>query len=321
MADHRGRVWLLVAAVGWCVAPGLAQAPTFRAGTDLVTLGVTVSTRQGEVRADLSVGDFEVKEDGRPQTVTFFARGDQVESAPDIHVGLLLDTSGSMDKDMPLARSAAVRFLNTLRDAVDITLVDFDTEVRVAKYGQQDFPRLVERIRSRKPDGMTAMYDALSVYLNSTDAQSGRTVLVLLSDGGDTRSTGTFADVITLLRASSVTIYAIGFLEHQGSGERQTQRLRLTQLADESGGRAFFPSSMRQIGEAYEKVLAEIRGQYSLGYVSTKTARDGRWRKVEVSIARPELKGLRVLTRRGYFAPLAESAGPSPSTATRPPRR
>ena len=71
-----------------------------------------------------------------------------------------------MDADIKLARSAAVKFLNTLTDAKDMTLVDFDTEVRVAKYGQQDFPRLVERIRARKPDGFTAMYDALGVYLD-----------------------------------------------------------------------------------------------------------------------------------------------------------
>ena len=125
-----------------------------------------------------------------------------------------------MGEDIKLARSAAVRFLNTLSDAVDMTLVDFDTEVRVAKYGQQDFPRMVERIRSRKPDGWTAMYDALGVYLDGAAENDGRTILVLYTDGGDTRSAIAFGDVMTLVRASDVTIYAVGFLEHQSSSAR-----------------------------------------------------------------------------------------------------
>jgi Ca-activated chloride channel family protein len=294
--------FVCAAAVLACAATGLAQGPTFRTVTDLVTVGVTVSDRRGALRTDLQATDFEVREDGKPQAVTYFARGDATQSAPEVHVGLLLDTSGSMGMDMQLARSAAVRFLNTLREAVDITLVDFDTEARMAKYEQQDFPRLVERIRSRKADGFTALYDALALYLHSTDGLTGRPILVLLTDGGDTRSTIGFADVMTLLKASTVTVYAIGFLEHQG-GSRESQRQRLTQLATESGGRAFFPSSMTQIGEAYDKVLSEIRGQYTLGYVSTNTTRDGKWRKVEVEIRHPDAKAMRLLSRRGYFAP------------------
>jgi Ca-activated chloride channel family protein len=184
---------ILSSVVAVSVVAGQAQQATFRAETDLVTLGVTVTDRRSALVTDLSQDDFEVLEDGRPQTVRFFARGDQAASAPELHVGLLLDTSGSMGADIQLARSAAVRFLNTLREAVDITFVDFDTEVRVARYGQQDFPRLVERIRSRKPDGFTAMYDALGVYLERSQDDDGRSILVLLSDGGDTRSTIRFS--------------------------------------------------------------------------------------------------------------------------------
>jgi Ca-activated chloride channel homolog len=216
---------------------------------------------------------------------------------------LLLDTSGSMGEDIGLARSAAVKFLNTLSEARDMTLVDFDTEVRVAKYGQQDFPRMVERIRSRKPDGYTAMYDALGVYLDGASEDEGRTILVLFTDGGDTRSTMRFSDALTLLRASDVTVYAIGFLEHQSSSVRFDQRTRLNQIADETGGQAFFPLSMKEISEAYDRILAQIRAQYSLGYLSTNTAQDGRWRKVEIRVRRPELKDARIRSRKGYFAP------------------
>jgi Ca-activated chloride channel family protein len=276
---------------------------TFRAETELVNLGVTVTDRRGNFLTDLTTDDFEILEDDRPQTITYFAKGDVGTEAPELHVGLLFDTSGSMGEDINLARSAAIRFLNRLSDARDITLVDFDTEVRVAKYGQQDFPRIVERIRSRKPDGMTAMYDALGVYLHDAAQDQGRKILVLFTDGGDTRSTIRFGDVITLIRASDVTVYTVGFLEHQSSGARGDQRLRLSQIARESGGEAFFPYSMKQIDEAYDKVVSQIRAQYSLGYVSTNTTTDGRWRKVEIKVKRPGLRDLRLQSRKGYFAP------------------
>src|SRR5687767_3494587 len=206
----------------------------FRSGTDLVNFGVTLTDRKGNFLTDLTADDFEIVEDGKAQQISFFARGDDEQSASEMHVGLLFDTSGSMGEDIKVARTAAIKFLNTLKQAEDITLVDFDTEVRVAKYGQQDFPRLVERIRTRKPDGFTAMYDALGVYLDSADEDDGRKILVLFTDGGDTRSAIRFSDVMTLIRASDVTVYAIGFLEHQSNSVRNEQRLRLTQIATES---------------------------------------------------------------------------------------
>ncbi len=283
-----------------------AQQPIFRGGIDLVNFGVTVSDKRGTYISDLTPDDFELFEDGKKQTVTYFARGDQGETAPELHVGLLFDTSGSMGEDIKLSRSAAVKFLNTLSDAKDITLVDFDTEVRVAKYGQQDFPRMVERIRARRPDGNTALYDALGVYLDGASDDEGRTILVLYTDGGDTRSTLAFSDVMTLIKASDVTIYTVGFLEHQSSGERVEQRARLYQIAEATGGQAFFPSAMKDVEVDYDKIVAQIRAQYSLGYASSNTRQDGQWRKVEIKVKRPELKDLKIQTRRGYFAPYNE---------------
>ena len=283
-----------------------AQQPVFRGGIDLVNFGVTVSDKRGTYISDLSRDDFDLFEDGKRQTIKFFARGDESEAAPDLHVGLLFDTSGSMGEDIKLSRSAAVRFLNTLSDAKDMTLVDFDTEVRVAKYGQKDFPRMVERIRGRKPDGNTALYDALGVYLDGASADEGRTILVLYTDGGDTRSSLAFNEVITLIRASDVTIYTVGFLEHQSSSGRVEQRARLFQIADATGGQAFFPSSMKDVEAAYDKIVAQIRAQYSLVYTSTNSRHDGQWRKVEIKVKRADLKDLKIQTRRGYFAPYNE---------------
>ena len=294
---------LILAAGVLAPRPGIAQKPTFRAGTDLVSLGVTVSDRRSNFLTDLTRDDLEILEDGKTQAIEYFARGDAVDAAPELHVGLLFDTSGSMGADIALSRSAAVRFLNTLPEAKDITLVDFDTEVRVAKYGQQDFPRLVERIRSRKPSGFTAMYDALGVYLDGASSMQGRKILVIFTDGGDTNSAIRFGDVVTLVRASDVTVYSVGFLANQPGSVRTEQRMRLTQIAGESGGEAFFPSEMKQIEQAYDRILAQIRAQYTIGYISTNTATDGSWRKVEIKLRRPNARDLRVQTRRGYFAP------------------
>src|SRR5688572_22988798 len=193
------RSFIVALVLAACAHTVAGQQPTFRGEIDLVNFGVTVTDRRGNLIADLTPEDFEIVEEGKKQTISFFARGDQQGSAPEMHVGLLFDTSGSMGQDIQLSRSAAVKFLNTLSDAEDMTLVDFDTEVRVAKYGQRDFPRIVERIRARKPDGWTALYDALGVYLDGAAEDEGRTVLLLYTDGGDTRSTIGFADLMTLI--------------------------------------------------------------------------------------------------------------------------
>lgn len=283
----------------------LAQGPTFRAGIDLVTFGVTAVDRKGNLVTDLSESDFEVIEEGKPQTIRYFARGEG-DGAPLTHLGLLLDTSGSMDRDISLARGAAIKFLNLLPSAEDITLVDFDTEVRVTRYPQRDFARLVERIRMRKPDGWTALYDAVGVYLDGMGGQRGRTILVMYTDGADSRSSMTFGDVMESLRASQATVYAVGLLENTGSYKNEL-RMRLQQMVEATGGQAFFPSALKDLDTSYEKVLAEIKAQYHLGYLPTNTAHDGQWRKVDIKVKRPEIK---LRSRKGYFAPLKSSDPP-----------
>jgi Ca-activated chloride channel family protein len=284
-----------------------AQQPRFRSGVDLVNVGVMVLDRQGNFVTDLQPENFEVYEEGHRQTVSYFARGDATSEAQNLHLGLLFDTSESMVEDIDLARTAAVRFLKGLHEAEDITLVNFDTEVRVARYGQSDFPRLVERIRQRKPDGLTALYDALGIYLDGADELEGRKVLVLYTDGGDTRSAVSFADTLEMLRTTDVTVYVIGFLEHQLMSLKNEQKMQLQQIAETTGGQAFFPSSTKSLDDLYEKVAAQIRAQYSLGFSSSNTRKDGTWRKLEVKLAGGQsLQGLRVRSRQGYYAPLRD---------------
>lgn len=296
-----GAVFILVLSA----APAGAQV--FRSGVETVRLGVAVVDRSGEAITSLNPEDFVVIEDGAPQDVQLFARGgSETGTRPPIHIGLLFDTSGSMASDLALARTAAVRFCNVLQRAEDITLVDFDTEVRVARFSQADFPRFVERLRNRKPDGWTALYDALGVYLDGTAFQEGEKVLVVYSDGGDTRSLMSYTDALTALKASDVTVYVVGFLEHQSARDRLEQRVRLTQLAEATGGLAFFPSAQKDIDEAYKQVLADVNARYLLGYVSSNARGDGRWRSVTIRLARPELKAVKIRARKGYYALLRE---------------
>ena len=307
VVNPRGLVQTVSLTVLLASVPSSAFAQVFKATVDLVNFGVTVVDKKGNLVTDLGLDDFEIVEDGGQQTATFLARGDDEATAPSLHLGLLLDTSGSMEEDIKFARSASVKFLNALQEAVDITLVDFDTEVRVARYGQNDFARLVERIRHRKPDGWTALYDAVGVYLDGAGAQTGRKVLVLYTDGGDTTSTMNFADMMTLLKASDVTVYAIGLIEHQLASTRSDSLLRLQQIAEATGGQAFFPSSMPELESIYDRIAEELHAQYSLGYSSTNQRADGEWRRVAIRVKRANLQGAKVRTRKGYFAPYKET--------------
>jgi Ca-activated chloride channel homolog len=279
------------------------QVPAFRGGVDLVNVGVTVTDRKSNLLGDLRADDFEIYEDGAKQTIRHFAAGiTSGAGEPQTHLGLLLDVSESMGEDIAFTKTAAIKFLNSLLEAADITFVDFDTEVRATRYSQADFARVIERIRLQKVKGWTALYDAVGVYLDGADGQDGRKIMLLYTDGGDTRSSMTLSNLIDLLKASDVTVYAIGALEHQSTSTKNQQRMVLQQIADVTGGQAFFPLSVKELDRMYDKVLTEIRAQYTLGYVSTNAKADGTWRKFDVKVVRKDGRDYRVRTRKGYFA-------------------
>jgi Ca-activated chloride channel family protein len=113
----------------------------------------------------------------------------------------------------------------------------------------------------------------------------------------------TLHELVELLKASDVTMYVIGALEHQPASVKNQQRMTMLQMAEVTGGQAFFPTSVKQLDEVYEKVLAQIRAQYTVGYVSTNARTDGSWRKVEIKLPKKDDRGLRARARKGYFAP------------------
>jgi Ca-activated chloride channel family protein len=283
---------------------------TFRTGVDLVHFAVVVTDKQGTPITGLTRDDFELVESGKPQTITYFAAGSSADADGErlpLHLGLALDTSGSMELDIKEVRTAVVKFLNANADAVDVTLVDFDTEVRVSRYAPTDYARMIERIRMRKPEGWTAFYDAIGVYLHGAGSQTGQKILLVYTDGGDTRSTLSLQELLDLLKASDVTLYAIGYLEHYPSSSRNEQRMQLQRMAATTGGQAFFPSSVKDLDKIYEGIQREITARYSLGYVSSDTRTDGAWRKVAIRLKRPDLRNAKIRTRQGYFAPYRET--------------
>jgi len=225
-----------------------------------------------------------------------------------VHLGLLLDVSESMGADIAFTKTAAVKFLNTLLEAADITVVNFDTEVRVMQYQQADVARLIERIRMQKASGSTALYDAIGVYLDGAADQEGRKIMLLYTDGGDTHSTMNFGDLRDLLKASDSTVYVIGELEHEAPSRRTEQRRLLQEIADLTGGQAYFPQSVKELDGVYDKVVNEVRAQYTLGYVSSNDKADGTWRRIEIKTVRKGSRDLRHRARSGYFAP---ARGPS----------
>ena len=292
-----------------CTAPSGAsgageQAGVFKAGIDLVNLGVTVTDRKGQLVTTLTAEDFEIFEDGKKQTLRYFAPGKP--SGPDgpmLHLGLMLDVSSSMDESMSFTKTAAIKFLNTLVDAVDVTVVSFDTAVRVTRYSQKEYVRLIERIRQLKAVGWTALYDAVGVYLDGAAELEGRKVMLLYTDGSDTTSALNLRELLDLLKAADVTVYPIGELEHHSQTGRMDARRTLSLIASATGGQAFFPSSAKELDSIYDKVVAEIRAQYTVGYISSNETADGSWRDVEVKIAGKSAREFKVRSRSGYYAP------------------
>jgi Ca-activated chloride channel family protein len=292
----------LVGVLGLAVTLGASQK-TFRTATDVVLLPVTVLGRGNALVRGLAQGDFEVFEDGTRQTLTFFSEGDAGAAVP-LHLGLLLDTSGSMEKELATAATAAIRFVNALDQAVDVTFVDFATEVRVSRFSPASYPHLFERMRDHEAEGATALYDAIALYLAAASEQDGQKVLLLYSDGEDSTSSTNYGRMSEMLRLSDVMVYAIGYLDSLTGNSRGMSQLRLNDLAHQSGGEAFYPQGRQALDEIYARIKDEISSRYTLGYVSSNPKTDGKWRKLEVRAISPAAKGAKVRSRPGYFAPI-----------------
>ena len=304
MQPFRGRVAvaaLILAASGAVVWS--QSVPQFRSGVDLVRLPVVVTAKDGLIVRGLTATDFEVTEDGVPQKISAFSEGAPGEVLP-LHAGLLLDVSESMEMDLKGAANAVCQFVTALDEAVDVTFLDFDSSIRLTRFQRDDYPRLFQRIRSVKATGATSLYDAIGAYLETAQARGGQHVLLVYTDGGDSMSRMAFPQLIDALRFSNVIVYALGYMDNQTSAARGVQEQRLSMLARETGGDAFFPSSTGALQRVYARILDEMASRYTIGYESTNGKADGRFRKVQVKVTKADAKDARIRTRSGYLAPV-----------------
>ena len=281
-----------------------APEAVFPTRLEEVHLTVIVRDASGRLVSDLKPDDFVVLENGRPQAVQLFGRAVEPgqEEALALDLGLLMDTSASMLQQLKLSQEAAVRFLEAIPRARDLVTVFFDDDIRLSRYNSENQQGLFERIADAKGGGNTALYDAISVYLSRVQDSSGRKVLVLFTDGEDSRSALGLGEILQIIRSSGVTIYPIAFMAGFPPGSARALRSKsvLEQMAELTGGSVYSPRSSKDLAGIYTRILQELQSQYVLGYVSDDQARDGKFRRLKVDVAG---KGLRVRHRSGYFAP------------------
>jgi Ca-activated chloride channel family protein len=282
------------------------QTPSFRAGVELVSLNVTVTDPATRFITDLEELDFQVYEDGVKQDVTFFNR----TNLP-IALALLVDTSASMEARLPVAQEAAIGFARKLRPQDLAEVIDFDSRVVILQAFTSQAAELEQAIRRTSAGGSTSMYNAIYIALKdlkkaiATNVQEiRRQAIVVLSDGEDTSSLLPFEEVLDLAKRSETAIYAIGLRGTDGAsfankGFKEAEFV-LRQLSQETGGRAFFPSKVSELASIYGLIADELSSQYTVGYTSKNSRRDGAWRRIVVRVNRASVSAR---TKQGYFAP------------------
>lgn len=292
---------MVVAGAIACVGAMAAQQP-FRGGIDLVSLTVTVMEGSRYV-TDLTENDFEVFEDGTKQGLVFFSRTQQP-----IALSILLDTSASMEESLTTAQEAAIGFARQLKPDDLIEVIDFDSQVRILQEFTNDRVALEQAIRQTAVNGSTSLYNAIYISLKQLKKvrahradEIRRQAIIVLSDGDDTSSLVEYEEVLDLAKRSETAIYAIG-LRHGEQARREFKEAEfvLRQLAQETGGKAFFPGSLQDLGKIYQQISDELGSQYSLAYSSKNPLRNGAWRRLVVRVTR---EGVVARARQGYYAP------------------
>lgn len=267
-----------------------------RVNADLVVLNVTVTDGSGQYVHKLSHRDFKVLEDGVEQRVSLFS----VEETP-FAAAILLDTSGSMETRLTLARAAAVRFLDGLREEDVASVYHFDSKVeQLSDYRPgRDLPPVAYDLGSK---GMTALNDAvLQAAKDLSRRPEKRRAIIVLSDGADTKSGATPEKALNVALAANATIYTVDMSDPQlNQAQRMSAASALKTFANKSGGRFVSKPGGRALDEAFREILQELSNQYTIGYRPQNTARDGRWRAIQLKLSRPELNAR---TRNGYRAP------------------
>ncbi len=284
--------------------PPQAEQPsaTFRRRVNEVNVVFTVTDKHGRYVNNLTKTDFNVLDDQRPaQEVSSFRR----ETDLPLQVGLLVDASNSVRDRFKFEQQAAIEFLNeTIRPRYDKAfVVGFDVTPEVTQDFTDNTDALSNGVRSLRPGGGTAMYDALYFACRDKlmkEPQTGpvRRAIILLSDGDDNQSHVTREEAVEMAERAEVIVYAIS-TNINGSSSRGDKVLE--RIADATGGRAFFPFQITEVSNAFSEIQNELRSQYALAYTPANLAPNGQYHSIEI-IAQNR-KGLRVRSRHGYYAP------------------
>ncbi len=258
---------------------------------DLVELYTTVTSSDGELLRGLTARDFEVREDGRRQQL---ARVELVENLP-LVVGVTLDVSGSMHESLGQAQRTAADFLkNLVRPSDRCFAVAFSDRPLLVMPRTPDAAAAAESLGRLRADGWTALNDALVFSLYYFRGATGRRALVVLSDGADTNSRLSFDEALAYARESAVVIYTVGLQNESLDGDA---RGKLNALAEATGGRSFVINDAAELAGVYQRIEAELRSQYLLGYAPDRPSSLKGYRKVEVKMTR---RGATARTIPGY---------------------
>jgi VWFA-related protein len=272
---------------------------TISVDVDVALFNLTVLDNNGKTVTGLTADNFRIYEDGREQKIRIF----QPEDSP-ATVGLVLDNSGSMLNKRADVVTAALAFVGASHPDDEMFIVDFNHQAWLALPESIPFTGEAAPLRTAllatTADGKTALYDGLELALNHLkDGTRQRKALVLLSDGADNASSITLDKILRIAEQSSATIYCIGIYDPY---QKDRNPGVLKQLAKLTGGEAYFPQRVSDLREVWPRIAGSIRGQYTIGYLPSNTARDGAYRKVKITAIDKRGKSLDVRTRTGYFA-------------------
>jgi VWFA-related protein len=272
---------------------------TISVDVDVALFNLTVLDGKGKTVTGLTADNFRIYEDGRPQKIKMF----QPEDSP-ATVGLVIDNSGSMMNKRADVVTAALAFVGASHPDDEMFIVDFNRYAWLALPESlrftSDVPQLRAALLATGAEGTTALYDGLELALNHLkDGTRQRKALVLLSDGADNASSVTFEEILKLAEQSSATIYCLGIYDQY---EKDRNPAVLRRLAKLTGGEAYFPRHPSDLHEVWPRIAGSIRGQYTIGYISDNTTRDGAYRKVRITAVDQRGKPLDVRARSGYFS-------------------
>jgi len=278
-------------------------ATTITKTVNEVNVVFTVTDRHGRYVKNLAKADFSVLDDSKPveQIRSFHSETDLP-----LQVGLMVDASNSVRDRFKFEQESAIEFLNqTVRPRYDKAfVVGFDVTPEVTQDFTDNTEALSRGVRALRPGGGTAMYDALYFACRDKllkEQQSGtvRRAIILLSDGDDNMSHVTREEAIEMAQRAGVIVYSIS--TNITGGARRGGDKVLERIADATGGRAFFPFQLNDVANAFVEIQDELRSQYALSYNPANLRNDGRYHTIE--ILAQNHKGLRVRSRRGYYAP------------------